>query len=218
MTNPNLTTEIKTHWNKFYKKFNISSESSFSRFVINWLQKNKYNLLKKSLVDIGCGNSRDATYFSAKKFNVTGIDLSSTAIKINKKNHTNIDYKTQNICKKNFTLDNERFDYLYARFFLHAISLKDESQFLINCKKISKKNSIFLFEFRTTNDSLMNKGTKLKVNERVYGHYRRFIDVKKFLEKIDTLDFSVLYISQGKSYANLKKEHPHICRMILKRK
>ena len=210
--------EKKIHWNKFYKTFNIKSESNFSKFIIKWLKKNKYKTAGKTLIDIGCGNSRDANYFKSKNIEVTGIDQSSIAIELNKINYENIDYFKKNICRKKFDFNRKKFDYLYARFFIHAISLKDESQFLKNCKKISKKKSIFLFEFRTTNDPLMNKGIKLKGNERVYGHYRRFIDINQFIKKTEIYGFKILYISQGKNYANFKKEQPHICRVILKKK
>ena len=174
--------------------------------------------MDKTLIDIGCGNSRDAKYFKSKNIEVTGIDQSSIAIKLNKENYKNIDYFKRKICRKKFNFNKKKFDFLYARFFIHAISLKDESQFLINCKKISKKDSIFLFEFRTTKDPLMKKGIKLKGNERFYGHYRRFININQFVKKTEIYGFEILYISQGKNYAKFNKEQPHICRMILKKK
>ena len=213
-----IKSEKKKHWNKFYKTFALNSESNFSRFIIKWFKKNKYKTVDKTLIDIGCGNSRDAKYFKSKDIAVTGIDQSSIAIELNKKNYVYIDYFKKDICKKKFEFNRKKFDYLYARFFIHAISLRDESQFLNNCKKISKKDSIFLFEFRTTHDPLINKGTKLKGNERFYGHYRRFVDINQFIKKIEIYGFKILYISQGKNYANFKKEQPHICRMILKKK
>ena len=58
----------------------------------------------------------------------------------------------------------------------------------------------------------------MRDNERFFGHYRRFIDVKQFSKKIEFYGFKILYISQGKNYANFKKEQPHICRIILKKK
>ena len=37
--------------------------------------------MKKSLIDIGCGNGRDSIFFSKNNFHVTGIDISQKAIK-----------------------------------------------------------------------------------------------------------------------------------------
>jgi len=212
-----INSDKKLHWNNFYKKFDLLSESSFSRFIIKWLKNNQFRITGKTLIDIGCGNSRDTKYFKKKKLDVVGIDQSFTAIELNKKNYPNIEFYNKNICRKNFNLKNKKFDYLYARFFLHAISSKEETMFLKNCKKISKKNSILMFEFRTIKDSLMNKGIKLKGTERFYGHYRRFVDTKKFIKKFNNFDLKILYMSQSRNYAKFKKEQPHICRIIAKK-
>ena len=46
--------------------------------------------------------------------------------------------------------------------------------------KITKKNSLCFFEFRTIKDKMYNLGLKQSKYERITNHYRRFIDVKKF--------------------------------------
>ena len=48
------------------------------------VQKNKYTIADKTLINIGCGNARDTKYFKTKNIKVTGIDQSSIAIKLNK--------------------------------------------------------------------------------------------------------------------------------------
>ena len=47
------------YWDNFYIKKNKIKESSFARFVLNKVRKNK---VKKSLIDIGCGNGRDSIF------------------------------------------------------------------------------------------------------------------------------------------------------------
>ena len=121
----------------------INSESSFSRFIIRWLKLKKLNIIGSNIVDIGCGNSRDSAYFKKIGINVTGIDQSLTAIKLNKKKFPLIEYFVKDICSKNFNLKSKKFDYLYARFFIHAISDKQETQFLKNCKIFQKKTHYF---------------------------------------------------------------------------
>ena len=68
------------YWNNFYGDKKKFGESSFARFVLKKI-KNKKNF---KIIDIGCGNGRDSFFFSKKKFNVTGVDISSRAIKRNK--------------------------------------------------------------------------------------------------------------------------------------
>ena len=81
-----INSDKKLHWNNFYKKFDLLSENSFSRFIIKWLKNNQFRITGKTLIDIGCGNSRDTKYFKKKKMDVMGIDQSFTAIKLNNRN------------------------------------------------------------------------------------------------------------------------------------
>ena len=46
-----------------------------------------------------------------------------------------------------------------------------------------KKKTIIMMEFRTIKDPLIKKGRKISCNERFTNHYRRFIDVKIYLDK-----------------------------------
>ena len=66
------------YWDNFYIKKNKIKESSFARFILGKVGKKG---IKKSLIDIGCGNGRDSIFFSKNNFRVTGIDISQKAIK-----------------------------------------------------------------------------------------------------------------------------------------
>ena len=197
-----------SHWNKFYKTFNVGRETSFARFVLKKINK------KKSILEIGCGNGRDTFFFSKNKINITGIDISRIAIKKNKIKN-NISFQCFDFCKKKILKKN--FDYIYARFFIHAINEKQEFFFFKNCIRSTKPNSQIFLEFRTTKDNLIKKGIHLSKNERVSGHYRRFIDVNEFVKKIKKLGFILVYLSRSKNFAKFNKEKPDICRVILKK-
>lgn len=201
------------HWNRFYKKFSLSQASNFAKFVFRKIKKKKLSRL--SLIDIGCGNGRDSIYFSKKKIETTGLDASKIAIKNNLKNFKKITFLNKNICSKNFNI-NKKFDIIYARFFLHAINYKNQNLFLKNIKKILKKKGVIFLEFRTIKDKMMLKGKKLSNNERVFGHYRRFIDVQEFIIDLKKVGFKINYISQSNNFANFKNEKPHVCRMKIK--
>ena len=122
----------KSYWDNFYKKNHIIKESNFANFVLKKIKK-------KTLVDIGCGNGRDTFFFLKKGIKALGIDFSKTAIK---KNNSFISDKfiLANICKDNIKI--KKFDYIYARFFLHTINYKEENRFLKNIKRTKIKNTI----------------------------------------------------------------------------
>jgi len=154
-------------------------------------------------------------FFLNKGIHATGIDFSKTTIK--KNNLIKKNFIFNNICDDHLKILNKKFNYIYARFFLHAINYENEDRSLKNIKKISKKNSLFFFEFRTTKDKLMKKGKIISKYERFYGHYRRFINVNDFRSKLDLMGYKILYIKESVNFAKLKSDKPSVCRIIFKR-
>ena len=199
---------LKKHWNNFYKKKHINRETSFARFVYNTIKRKKGNLL-----DIGCGNGRDTFYFINKNINALGIDFSKTIIKKNQFYAKN-NFMCRNFCTSKLNI-NSKFDYIYARFFLHAINKKSEMQFFTNIKKVKKKNTIIFLEFRTTNDPMMKKGKKISKFERIYGHYRRFINTDEFRKNIKKNKIKILHFRESNKFAKYAGERPFISRAIL---
>ena len=133
---------IKDYWNKFYNKKIIFKESSFARFVFKKFPSTK----KKKLVDVGCGNGRDSFYFNKKGYDVTGLDLSNSAIQNNslfKNNYLNFNRFD---IEKNST--SKKFDIIYSRFFIHALSEKGEKKFIKFINKTKKNNTFVCLEFR----------------------------------------------------------------------
>jgi tellurite methyltransferase len=195
------------YWNNFYKKFYIKKNSNFSAFVLKKINK------KKNLLEVGCGNGRDTFFFLKKKILCTAFDISITAIKKNKKIVKNVFYQ-KDVCKKNLKTK-KKYDYIYARFFLHAINYKQEKFFFLNCKKLLKKKGLIFLEFRTIEDPLIQSGKFLSKYERISDHYRRFINVDDFQKRIKNI-FKIMYLKQSRSFAIFQKSKPHICRIVLK--
>lgn len=205
------------YWDNFYqKKIKISKPSTFARFIIKNLEKNK------SLIDIGCGNGRDTFFFNMRGINATGIEKSKIAVDknrqiIKKKSMKGIKFLNLNICSDKFQKLG-KFDYVYSRFFIHAISQKIETKLLNDIKKITQKNSLIFFEFRTTKDPLFKKGKVLSKYERYTDHYRRFIEFDKFIKNFNKMKFfKILYKIEKKGLAKYKNDDPVVGRIILKR-
>jgi tellurite methyltransferase len=205
------------YWNLYYKKKNnIKMHSNFARFVNKKFLKKSYFLL-----DVGTGNGRDAFYFSRFVKQVHAIDRSNTAIEINKENNKN---KINNLFfykisfeKLNTFKFNNKINFIYARFFIHSINNEKENLFLENFSKFYKKNTIMALAFRTTKDDLMKKGIKLSKNERYTSHYRRFVDIKIFEEKIKKFKFKILYKKTGKNFSKIGNSDPNLCRVVFKK-
>ena len=201
-------------WNSFYKKKTIIKPSSFAKYCYNnFLVKNK------KILDIGCGNGRDSFYFEKKKLVVTGIDKSKVIIKKNILNckNKNLKFLVKDINDKSFNKLG-KYEYIYARFFLHTINQKTEKKLFSNLYKLGLKNkTIILMEFRTTKDPLFQHGKRVGKYETFTDHYRRFINVKKLINFLkNSKKFSVLKMIEKKGLAKFKNDNPVVCRLILK--
>ena len=198
------------YWNNFYKKFNLKKPSSFARFVLKKLKKNSL------LLEVGCGNGRDTFFFLKNNIKCTAYDTSKIAIYQNRKLFNHIFY-SKNICKKS-KIKKNHFDYLYARFFLHAITEKEQKIFFINSFNLLKKNGSLFLEFRTIKDMLIKKGKKISSNERITDHYRRFIDPFELIKELNiNFNFKVIFFKTSNRFAIFNKHKPHVCRLILQK-
>ncbi len=201
------------YWDNFYIKKNKIKESSFARFVLNKVRKGR---VKKSLIDIGCGNGRDSIFFSKNNFHVTGIDISQKAIK------KNLLFKNKNLNFIRFDIEknktSKKFDIIYCRFFLHTINENGENKLLHLIKKMKKKNSVICFEFRNLKDQIFKKYKKRKHNQIVEfekGHYRRMINPIMFLEKcVKIIKCKMLYFKSSKNLSVVKYDNPNLSRII----
>ena len=207
----------KYYWNQYYKKIKFSNTkpSSFSKFCYNKFIKNKKT---KNILDIGCGNGRDTIYFFKKGLKVIGIDKSDIAIKINKDkfpSDKNLTFYKKDINRSNLKKMG-KFDFIYLRFFLHAINLKTQKKLFKHIRNLKKKGTLIMLEFRTDKDPLINKGKKLSKNETVTDHYRRFINVQTILKYSKILSFKLVYILEEKGLSKYKNDNPVLCRLILK--
>ena len=209
-----INKKISSYWNDFYSKDIRFKESSFARFVL----KNVTNHKKIKLIDIGCGNGRDSFFFNKKGFDVLGIDISQTVIKKNsqisnkKISFLNFDVEKDTISKK--------FDIIYSRFFIHALSEKGECKFIQLVNKLKKNNTLIFLEFRNSKDPIFNKFENKNHNDFINfgnGHYRRFIDTKKFVTNfLKKTKSKNIYLRSSKNISVLKKDNPNLSRAIFK--
>ena len=209
-----MSLKNKNYWNSYYKlRENNINPSNFALFVSKkFIKKDTF------ILDVGSGDGRDSFYLRKKAKQVLGVDLSNVVIKKNqlkskRLNLNNIKFK--NISSNHlYKIQNKKINFIYARFFIHAINETSEDIFLKNLRKNFKSNTLIALEFRTIKDVLMKKGKKLSKYERLTDHYRRFIDPKKFEKKLQKLNFKILYKKLGINLSKSPNDNPHLCRII----
>lgn len=214
------------YWNKYYQvNKSPSFPSNFAKFC-------KKNLLKTNskILEIGCGNGRDAIFFSKHVSHVTCLDRSKNAIKIinkiiREKEIINLKPINDDVKNLNKILKQENYDLIYMRWFLHSIELSKENYILNSISKLTKKNPIIAIEARTSEDNIKNnKNTKNISNLELVSngnHYRRLLDVNDFCKKINNFGFKIIYKRKSKNFSKLKmsntNQNPSLIRLIIKK-
>lgn len=203
----------KKYWQEYYSKNTTPFDPSpFSQFAIEWLDKNK------TLLELGCGNARDAVFFQKQGIDVTAIDQVNTEI-----DHLNNSYATDNlrfICDDftNIKTVDESFNYIYSRFTIHSINYHQEQETLAWVKKHLNKDGLLLVEVRSIKDELFNEGNSVKDedNAKITDHYRRFINFNRFKRDLVELGLKIIFEQEDKGLAPYKREDPVVIRIIAK--
>lgn len=169
----------KQYWSDFYDKHYYLTPSSFAKFVLPWVKKG-------ILVDFGCGDGRDSKYFRQQGKEVIGVDNASNFdVKM-----TVEDYLDKKICP----------EYVYARFFWHAISR--ELQLAI----LDWTTDYIFIEARTINDEYTIK----TFNE----HDRNYVSTAQLVSDLKERGFVIDYLTEGRGLSKYKTEDPFLVRVI----
>jgi SAM-dependent methyltransferase len=68
------------------------------------------------VIDVGCGSGYDSNFFHEQGYDVTGIDISETAIKIAKRKFSNITFDCKDVLQEQFDSD---FNLVYDKGCIH---------------------------------------------------------------------------------------------------
>ena len=85
----------------------------------------KYNLDREKMLEIGCGEGRDAKYLLNKNYNILATDISQEAINYCKKNDTihKNNYKVLDVLSDN---SKDKYGFIYSVACLHMLVLDED--------------------------------------------------------------------------------------------
>lgn len=118
-------------------------------YLQNVVQKYFTNTKGQRALDLGCGTGTSAFQFADLGFDVTGFDISETAIQMalqfSEAQNRRIKFQVQDIL--NLEKLDQKFDLIYDSHCLHCIVFeKDRSQVLSGVKSILNKNGYFILD------------------------------------------------------------------------
>lgn len=200
----------RDYWNQYYTNRICSTEPSpFAQYVSTLVEPGK------TLVDLGCGNGRDALFFAQQGLQVIAMDLSRSAIdQLNRQGVKNArflcgDFIASDVHKP------ESYDYAYSRFTIHAINQKQEALLIQTIFRALKTGGKFFIEVRSVNDPLYGKGKAVDRNAFFYdNHYRRFIVRDELVHSLQSHGFRVEYAREQTGFAPYGNDDPPVIRIV----
>ena len=212
--------ERRLYWSRYYAHSQrIMAPSSFAASVAAELAEPCW------IVDMGCGDGRDAFFFASLGHRVLGLDAAGTVIESNRAfvHHTQrdriafqeADLSTPGVLAAVLRDHAEQAPsgarvVVYGRFFFHAIGDEEEAVILESLAALPSGARCYC-EFRTTQDAHLAK--------RLAGHYRRFIDVDSFVERAgERGQLDCFYRMEGQGMAKCGDEDPFVGRVHLRRR
>ena len=133
---------IRTNYEKWYEGDTYYWGLEPGRFLEELIELCPPSADKKVL-DIGCGEGKDAVYMAQKGYNVTAFDLTENGIRktvsLSEKRNVNINAYVDDI--NTFRTD-EQFDIIYSTGTVQYLFEENKKGFFEKLDKITKKNGI----------------------------------------------------------------------------
>ncbi|MEI6886963.1 MAG: class I SAM-dependent methyltransferase [bacterium] len=168
-----------------------------SQFEIVKESLKRNNLLSKNILELGCGDGKLAILLAKEGFNVTGIDISKTAIdwamKRSESIITPIDFRVADVLNLPFKKNN--FDLVIDSFCLHCIIGNDRNDFFSEVKRVLKDEGLLLVMTKTGTPTFNNMQRTFDQEQRISyinGKPSRYWGTKEILiNEIQQSGFSI---------------------------
>lgn len=190
----------KNYWKNIYSKQSEGEQPSlFARHIAETL-----DIEGKTLIELGCGNGRDAIFFANANAQVTAIDQCDNIIEL--LNHRfqkvdNLSFK----CADFTCLDDEtKYDIIYSRFTLHSISKKQEENVVNWAYRNLKSNGKLCIEVRGQQNEIYQVGIPVEGEPDAFilnDHYRRFLHFETFCKELQDFGFKLDFAKEQKGFA-----------------
>lgn len=199
------------HWGSFYAEDVAPKKpSQFAESVAAVLPHGT------RLIEIGCGNGRDACFFAREGHEVVAIDRSPEAVEAARAASTPAIFLAGTLPELTREI-REPFSAAYSRFVLHAMPVAEEEELLDSINTILEPGGRFFIECRSINDPMSRLGEVLSPTERIHGHYRRFIVPEELRERLTSRGFEIEDEVESDGLAVFGDEDPVVIRITARK-
>ncbi len=157
---------MNEYWESRFKKEGAmwkfeASDSAY--FAMDLFKKNKLN---KILIP-GFGYGRNAKLFYENGFDLSGIEISESAIKLAKENGIDCTVHCGSVTQMPF--DKDQFDGIFCYALIHLLNKKERRDFLKACFSQLKPGGLMIFTVVSEKANMFGKGRKVSNNRYEVG-------------------------------------------------
>jgi ubiquinone/menaquinone biosynthesis C-methylase UbiE len=206
----------KDYWTSYYKSLNNELKPSlFAKYVMSEVIKGH-----KTLIELGCGNGRDATYFANENMQVVAVDQCEEEIKFLNNRYKQLqylDFKSGDFSELD---DSKSFDIVYSRFTLHSVSKEQEIRTINWAYRNLHAGGYLCIEARGQRNEIYQVGEKVAEEENAFildGHYRRFLNFEAFCDSLKQVGFVIEFAAEEKGFSPFKGKDETYIRVIARK-
>lgn len=207
----------KNYWKTIYSKQSEDEQPSlFAQYVDEAI-----GIEGKRIIELGCGNGRDAIYFAnSNAAKVDAIDQCDNIIEllqIRYQQVSNLNFQCCDFTNMKNKTNHEKYDVVYSRFTLHSISTVEEGHVLRWAFQNLNPNGVLCIEARGQNNELFRNGIPVDGEPNAFilnNHFRRFIHFSTFCKELKSIGFHLDYAEEKKGFAPYNGENETYIRIL----
>ena len=214
---------VPGYWDTFYSGQSVSAAPADPSRFAKWVDQNLDPGVP--VVEIGCGNGRDASFFAEQGRRVFAVDQSPAAIRLvtEMAHREGLQYlqavavaveelpnSLESRDVRSLLGDGDGDVAVYARFFLHAIAADAQEAFFVWLRAFLRGGERCFLEYRAAD---------LSANQYEFGtHYRRPISSDKLAMHCRSAGFELISSDESCDYAPYRAERPLVGRTVIRKR
>lgn len=200
------------YWENYYKQ----QQDPFKPSLFALWCLGAFIKAQDKVLEMGCGNGRDAVFMANNQVQVTAVDQCQSEIEFLNQTvkNPNLTFKAGDFSRLD---DLGKFDAIYSRFTLHAVSEAQENRVISYASEHLNDGRVFLIEARGTKNEYYGRGIPVAGERHAFiyeDHYRRFLDLEATKQKLIKKGLNIVMADEKTGRAPFKQTDFHFMRIV----